>query len=143
MKSRGLLVATALVACSPPHASQGALFGPESVAQPFGDGAIIRWLDEDQGGAFQFQARLAGLGYELWVADRIEHIVEFVPITTTPEEDYVVQRLIPSEDEPGFIYFFLWREAEGYRARRVWAQSRGELMQIYRRDVYPHVQQSR
>jgi hypothetical protein len=132
-------MALALAGCAPREPGS-ALYSDSELTTPFEDGAILRWHDRDQQRETVYRLRRVQRKYELYGATNIEHMVEFIPINGTAEEDYVVQFFIPSEDVGGFYYGFMWRTANGYdvvRARD--ERSRSALMRDYRDRVYAQV----
>lgn len=117
MKHAGVLAALALLsACA--FGSEQELFSAGDGAQPFADGDRWIWQEsEDSGNRFDLVFdRDANGRYTVAPTSGQEPIpgVLFVPIASTPEEDYVVQVRLNTERE-GAVYAFLWRTADGFR----------------------------
>jgi hypothetical protein len=113
----GAFVALALLgACA--FGSERELFTTSDGVQPFEHGARWVWSEsEDSGNRFDLVfERDANGRYTIAPTSGQDPIpgVLFVPITGTPEEDYVVQVRLNAEND-GAVYAFLWRTDAGYR----------------------------
>lgn len=104
------------------------LFDSCTAARPFavGDTMEWRWLNgprldhwrvADIVSCDQSGGDSAVTSYSLARDDRVVGATyEFFPIESTPEEDYVVQTITPSEDYPDVSYAYIWRAADGWGA---------------------------
>lgn len=113
----GVLVTLALLgACA--FGSEREFFSTRDGVQPFDDGARWIWHEsEESGNRFELVFdRDADGRYSVAPTNGQDPIsgVLFVPITNTPEEDYIAQVRLNAENE-GAVYAFLWRTDAGYR----------------------------
>jgi hypothetical protein len=111
------LALSALAACGPTtDVGQRVLFGPNDVTFPFAESESVRWRFIGQNDYETVRLELRdGTAYTL-IRERAEYgAYEFIPINGTPAEDYVVQLVIPSEDEPSVGYHFVLRDDQGFR----------------------------
>lgn len=111
----GVLCALALLgACA--FGSDQELFSVSDAAQPFADGARFTWVESGGERLDVVFRRDADGRYTIAPTSGEDPLpgVLFVPIASTPEEDYVAQ-LRFNTDNDGVVYAFLWRTAEGYR----------------------------
>lgn len=113
----GALASLALLgACA--FGAERALFGDSDAVRPFADGAQFIWSESDDSGQ-RFPVTFAlesGEHYTISSPANDEPMrgVLFVAIEDTPEEDYIAQLRLRT-DEPGVLLAYLWRTAEGYR----------------------------
>jgi len=111
-----LVALSTLVACSEPAKVQQVLFDRDDVILPFGDSKVVQWRfsGEDEYERVRLE-RGYGAEYVL-LRGRTQYAgYEFIPINSTPAEDYVVQIVTPNEDESSVSYKFVWRSMEGLR----------------------------
>lgn len=116
MKARSacaLALAAALGACA--FWSDKPLFSADEAAAPIADGAQFGWFENER----QEQVvvyRRAGAGYAVVPVDEDEEPMQvmFVPVSATPEEDYIAQA-VTRPDETSRFYAFMWRTDVGYR----------------------------
>jgi hypothetical protein len=113
----GILIALVLLAGCAFGAETG-LFNVRDAAQPFADGAHMRWIDssEPEQQEVVFTRQSDGTYTLADANDPDEPIrgVLFVAIEDTPEEDYVVQFRL-STNEPAVVIAFLWRTGDRFR----------------------------
>lgn len=111
-----LLALLALASCA--FGSEWEFFAAADGVQPFEDGARWMWVEsEDSGDRLDLVFERGDDGrYTVAPTSGQEPIrgVLFVPITVTPEEDYVIQVRLKTDDD-GAVYAFLWRTNAGYR----------------------------
>jgi len=116
MRALGLIVLTLLGACA--FSSEREFFTTRDGVQPFADGAHWIWAESgDSGERFELTFDLDDDGrYTVAPRSGQEPIpgVLFVPLSETPEEDYVVQVRL-NQDNDAVLYAFLWRTGSGYR----------------------------
>lgn len=116
MRAGVLLALLALASCA--FGSEREFFTAADGAQPFENGAHWMWVEsEDFGNRVDLVFERGADGrYTAAPTSGEEPIrgVLFVPITSTPEEDYVVQVRLKADDD-GAVYAFLWRTDAGYR----------------------------
>lgn len=160
---RGLLALCAtliLSACS--FWSEQPLFDPHEATTPFANGAHFTWRADD-GSEERIVYRRAGQGYQLSPpGDEDEHIIAiFLPISSTPEDDYIIQVQM-RRGEVVRAYAFMWRTETGHRfivapsafrgetaeaeldelcaqrtSRECKLRRREDVLRLYREMVYP------
>ncbi len=116
MRALILIALLALSACA--FSSDRPFFVKADAAFPLAIGARLEWHDRPDGESFVMQVARDEGGYvfrdEAKPDEPLRNVL-FIPITDTPEEDYIVQVRLRADDE-ATAYGFLWRTAEGYRA---------------------------
>lgn len=114
---RALALAAALTLGACAFSSERAFFSERDAATPIADGARFTWR-EGPGAAAPMIVRYSRRGrtYDLTREDDTDPPMRvlFVAVRDTPEEDYIAQVAVNSE-ENGRLYAFMWREGEGYR----------------------------
>lgn len=116
MNNRAAFAASAmlaLAACA--FSSEQPFFTPSDAAQPFSEGRYT--LREDGGGTQALLFRRANGGYRLRPVNEPDSAwmpVLFVPVRQTPEDDYIVQVQLRT-DENARAYAFMWPAGRGYR----------------------------
>jgi hypothetical protein len=115
MRFPAWVMALALGACA--FSSDAPLFAPRAAAFPIADGARYDWVEPFPAGErFDVTFRRVDGGYEMLEAAHPDEPmrVMFVPIPDTPEDDYIVQADLSSDDE-GYAYAYAWRTDEIFR----------------------------
>jgi hypothetical protein len=117
MKTRGSLLGLALLLASCAFSSEAPLFGDNEAAHPIADGGRFIWRDSDERETHDVTFRRTGESYSLNETGRTtgdDMNVMFVPVRSTPEDDYIAQIRLSNGD--GIAYAFMWHEHDGYRA---------------------------
>src|SRR5262249_49100842 len=98
--------------------SDAPFFTDTDAVQPIADGALYEWRSVgDSEAPFNVVFARAGARYNLIRTDKRDEPmngVMFVPIPSTPEDDYIVQAQLHADD-PSTAYAFMWRDGRGYR----------------------------
>ena len=114
----GLIAALALASCA--FGSERALFSDSEAAFPFEDGAVFRWKPNLEPDDAVVRFVRVGDRYEIRRIDQTEERpmgVLFIAVPETPEDDYIAQVALDSENSEGFAYAFVWAVGDGeYRA---------------------------
>lgn len=110
----GLAAALLLPGCA--FWSERPLFEASEAATPFADGQHFIWREDGAAETQHIMYRRLGSDYEIVRVgeDDTPFIVTFVPVTETPESDYVIQASL-RRDEESRVYAFMWATAQGHR----------------------------
>lgn len=112
LRIAGVAAALALSGCA--FTSPTALFEASDASYPILDGAHFKWREMPGGEPVDVTFRRSGVGYDvLREGEGFEDVI-FIPIATTPEDDYIVQYMV-SASGGGFAYAYFWPTTAGYR----------------------------
>jgi hypothetical protein len=160
----GLIWIGALMAETPPAPSAdeaAPLFNERDAAAAFGDGETVSWRNDRGVRRVSFTPGGAGAYVATPDGGGLGGFMIFIPVDATPEEDYVVQIVVPNEDVASVGYSFVLHKDGEYRSTGMlpldqtppearafcsgrntrWCEFRtgGNMIRYYRAAIYPQL----